>query len=152
MKKLLGLLFFSALTFSLSGCAQAIGTWDGSGAVLQEVTGKANDPCEPSWSGNPRSGTSVTLRDSAGVVVSLSRLEGGTLANGDDTNKGRERWKSIEHCVFEFRFVDVESDDKFFSVEVGSHGVANAAREDLELALVVLLVDNYGLIQVPLDQ
>jgi len=147
MKKLLGFLLFSALTFSLSGCAQGIGTWDGSGAMSVVVIvdynkgdfETAGTPCQGSEkSPDLRSGTSVTLRDSAGVVVSLSQLEGGTLAKGYVPTKGFEGFFSADDCVFEFQFVDVESDDKFFSVEVGSRGEVNTTREDLELGLVVL--------------
>jgi len=147
MKKLFGLLFFSALTFSLSGCAQQIETWDGSGSmsvfVVVQYNGgdfeTAGAPCQGSdKSPDIRSGATATLRDSAGVVVSLSQLEGGKLTTGYVDTEGNAGFFSGDNCVFDFQFIDVESDDKFFSVEIGSRGEVNITREDLELGLVAL--------------
>jgi len=161
VNKVLGLLLLSALTFSLSGCAQEIETveteeteekeeteetWQGSGAMSVNVllmfderdVQLPGDPCDGSTDyPDLGSGTSVTLRDSAGVIVGLSRLEGGTLVSGY-VPKPEFTLMTTDDCAFKFQFVDVESDDKFFSVEVGSRGEVNTTREDLELGLVVL--------------
>ena len=148
MKQLSGLLCLSALTFSLSGCAQeieTIETWNGSGAVsvdspisdrmIGAVVTPPGGPCEGSTDyPDIRVGTTVTLRDSTGGIVSLSRLEVGTHVEID------RGWSGLNpvDCVLDFQFVDVESDDKFFSVEVGSRGEVNTTREDLEFGLVAL--------------
>ncbi len=83
-------------------------------------------------------GTSVTLRDSTGAVVGLTSITEGALSQGwYDDGKGTLS-VSDDTCNYKFKFDNVESDDNFFSIEVGSRGEVNVTREDLELGLVFL--------------
>jgi hypothetical protein len=86
-----------------------------------------------------KEGTSVTLRDSTGATVGITRLYGGTLSQGwvsAPTSSGRIPAVVDDTCVFNFKFDNIESTDKFFSVEVGNRGEVDVTRSDLENGLV----------------
>ena len=81
-------------------------------------------------------GTQVLLKDSTGAVVGTSSLGLGKVASG--WSESGEWVHSDETfvwdtCVYEFRFSEVESDDEFFSVEVGTRGEISFSKEDLLL-------------------
>lgn len=156
MKKLLSLALLPALTFSLSGCGVGTSTWNGSGEMLSLVLLSYNDgdfalpgdPCESEYGEYEEAGMPVTLRDSSGSVVSLSQTEGGVLAEGYEATVENPNYKAKDLCIFKFTFDDVESDDKFYSVEVDSHGAVNVSREALETGAFRLTIDEEGALLV----
>jgi hypothetical protein len=91
-------------------------------------------------------GTPVTLRDSTGATVGVSRLENPGLLFGWGSERPRVYSSSDQFtedfCVWEFTFEEVESGDDFFSVEVGNRGEVQFSREDLEGGLARLSLGN----------
>lgn len=85
-------------------------------------------------------GTSVTLRDSTGAIVALSRLDSGSLRNGwvEEETYGGFRKAVDDVCVYKFMFEEIDSSDEFFSVEVGNRGEVQVSRSNLEIGLVGL--------------
>lgn len=85
-------------------------------------------------------GTSVTLRDSTGAIVALSRLDSGSLRNGwvEEETYGGFRPAVDDVCVYKFMFEEIDSSDEFFSVEVGNRGEVQVSRSNLEIGLVGL--------------
>jgi hypothetical protein len=77
-------------------------------------------------------GTQVILRDSTGATVGLTQLQAGELLLGYDESRDRGNGRSAEDiCVYSYEFIEVESQDKFFTIEVGSRGEVSFSREDL---------------------
>jgi hypothetical protein len=139
------------LVFALTGCGPA--TFSGSGfmSVPDKAFGgpnstsddKEGDECnlflDSTKYPDIQEGTSVTLRDSTGAVVGLSRLYDGTLSRGwvsEPTYSGRIPAVVDDTCVLKFEFDEIKSGDEFFSVEVGNRGQVEITRSDLELGLV----------------
>lgn len=83
-------------------------------------------------------GTSVTLRDSTGAIVALSRLDSGSLRNGWVEEELGSGFRAVvdDVCVYKFMFEEIDSSDEFFSVEVGNRGEIQVSRSNLELGLV----------------
>jgi hypothetical protein len=87
-------------------------------------------------------GTQVTLRDSSGATVGVSRLENPGLLFGWGLDRPRVYSSSTtfteDFCVSQFTFEEVESGDNFFSVEVGNRGEVQYSRDDLAAGLARL--------------
>lgn len=114
--------------------------WDGGD---DKYTTEAGDNClfKEGESDYPDidAGTQVTLRDSTGATVGLTNLrQGSTLIGWSESGTPVYRTGDTipsfteDFCVFKFEFLDVESEDTFFSVEVGKRGQIQYTREQLE--------------------
>lgn len=133
----------AVILLGLVGCAPA--TLSFSGSMTIPTKAFSLDGYEPDVAGDGCfadddpdypdiwEGTQVTLRDSSGATVGLTRLQtGGLLLGFDEALAGPTGQVADDYCVFPFEFVDVESDDEFFTVEVGKRGEVTFSREDLE--------------------
>lgn len=148
MKKILTLGVLSVSLSLVGGCTGSeplnfsgtmtvpITAWDGGGDYEPDQAGDVclfgDDQDYPDID----AGTQVTLRDSTGATVGLSNLRVGTHLLGWSEG-GTPVYSSSDSfmedfCVYGFEFVDVETDDNFFSIEIGSRGELQYTREQLE--------------------
>ena len=107
---------------------------------------KPGDPCFfPDDFGVPKlsKGMQVTLRDSSGSVIGLSELgEGGFLRGWSEDGMPYVSGSTdfiLDVCVFPFEFIEVDSKDEFFSIEVGGNEEVQVTRQDLVDSKVSLL-------------
>lgn len=141
----------------LAGCSGSPETTSSADDSSLRVVGLVAIPAE-AWEGNDESqmtkpgdscffgtdgnrfpdidtGAQVTLRDSSGATVGLSRLGRGEHLFGwmdglPTIFAHTDAWVE-DNCVFEFVIEGVESSDNFFSVEVAGRGEVSYSRSDL---------------------
>ena len=133
----------AASALALTSCAPATATFSGSLSKPHmsfffpelDVRHAAGDMCDTVGTyeyPDVTMGTQVTLRDSTGATVGLTQLQAGVLLLGYDESRDRGNGRSAEDiCIFSFEFTEVESQDKFFTIEIGLRGEVSFAREDL---------------------
>lgn len=149
MSKFKNFAVFGSFLLLISGCSVAplsfSGTmsvptqaWDGGSNYSPTEAGDMCNFGEDQDYPDINAGTQVTLRDSTGATVGLSRLTQGRHLLGW-SESGIPVYSSSDSfmedlCVYEFEFEDVETDDEFFSIEIGKRGELQYTREQLETA------------------
>jgi len=102
-------------------------------ASIGSEPGNGGDCYTPDGYGDIREGAQVTVKDAAGTVIALGRLDPGHTVDSNGTFASK--------CIFGFTLTDVPEGKDFYLVEVSHRGELRYTRGDLASALTLTLGD-----------
>lgn len=109
---------------------------------------QAGNICYFGTDGNPypdiSTGTEVTLRDSSGSLVGITRLQYGRMQSGWTAGAEDVYYNDnfkYDYCVWDFKFDKIDSNDDYFTIEIGRRGENSYTRSELSYGVFLKLGD-----------